>query len=101
MKSSAGLGLFWVVAAARKARRLLDLPEPCVITIVDNEHVSRRRSNAWPVTRQLAAAEKACLDYVHHYSRARRVREDGWTVQGWPVHEPDWRREILRSVFEE
>lgn len=83
------------------AWRLLDLPEPCVITIVDNEHVSRRRSNAWPVTGQLAAAEKACLEYVHNYSRARRVSADGWTVHGWPVHEPDWRREILRSVFEE
>jgi predicted transcriptional regulator len=83
------------------AWRLLDLPAPCVITIVDNEHVSRRRSNAWPVTRQLASAEKACLEYVHHYSRARCVQADGWTVHGWPVHEPDWRREILRSVFEE
>jgi hypothetical protein len=83
------------------AWRLLDLPEPCVITIIDNEHVSRRRSNAWPVTRQLAPAEQACLEYVHHYSRARRVQADGWTVWGWPVHQPDWRREVLRSVYEE
>jgi hypothetical protein len=83
------------------AWRMLDLPEPCVITIVDNEHVSRRRSNAWPVTRQLAGAERTCLEYVHSYSRARRIQADGWTVYGWPVHQPDWRREILRSVYEE
>src|SRR5262249_38693600 len=29
------------------AWRLLDLPEPCIITIVDNGTISRRRSNAW------------------------------------------------------
>ncbi len=83
------------------AWRMLDLPEPCVITVVDNEHISKRKSNAWPVTRRLVSAEKACLDYVHRYSRARRVQADGWTVYGWPVHRPDWKREILRSVFEE
>lgn len=83
------------------AWRMLDLPEPCVITVVDNEHITKRKSNAWPVTRRLVSAEKACLDYVHRYSRARCVQADGWTVYGWPVHRPDWKREILRSVFEE
>jgi Zn-dependent peptidase ImmA (M78 family) len=83
------------------AWRLLDLPEPCVITIVDNEHVSRRRSNAWRVTRRLEPPEEECQRYVHYYSRPRVVRADGWTVQGWPVHQTDWKREILRSVFEE
>jgi Zn-dependent peptidase ImmA (M78 family) len=83
------------------AWRLLDLPEPCVITIVDNEHVSRRRSNAWRVTRRLEPPEEECQRYVHYYSRPRVVRASGWTVQGWPVHQTDWKREILRSVFEE
>ena len=27
-------------------------------------------------------------------------REGGWTVHGWPVHQTDWKREILRSVVE-
>ena len=26
------------------------------------------------------------------------VCADGWTVQGWPLHRPDWKREVLRSV---
>ncbi|HZU36157.1 MAG TPA: hypothetical protein VFA18_09620, partial [Gemmataceae bacterium] len=82
------------------ARRLLDLPEPCVITIVDNEHIHLRRSNAWRVRKQLEPAEKQCQHYVHEYSRPRLVQHDGWTVQGWPVHQPDWKREILRSVTE-
>ncbi len=82
------------------AWRLLDLPEPCVITVVENDHVHRRRSNAWRVGKTLQPAEQECQRYVHHYSRPRVVSADGWTVQGWPVHSPDWKREILRSVVE-
>jgi predicted transcriptional regulator len=82
------------------AWRLLDLPEPCVITIVENDHVHRRRSNTWRVNKTLQPAERECQRYVHHYSRPRVVSADGWMVQGWPLHEPDWTREILRSVGE-
>jgi Zn-dependent peptidase ImmA (M78 family) len=82
------------------AWRFLDLPEPCIVTVLDNEAISRRRSNAWPTKRKLEPAEERCLRYVHQYSRPRRVQENGWTVQGWPVHQMDWKREILRSVVE-
>jgi Zn-dependent peptidase ImmA (M78 family) len=82
------------------ALRLLDLPEPVIITIVDNDHVSRRRSNAWRVSKQLEPVEQRCQRYVNHYSRPKVLREDGWTVHGWPVHQADWKREILRSVVE-
>ncbi len=82
------------------ASRLLDLPEPAIITIVDNDHVTRRRSNAWRVNKQLEPVELQCQRYVSHYSRPRVFRENGWTVQGWPVHQADWKREILRSVIE-
>ena len=82
------------------AWRMLDLPEPCTITIVDNDHISRRRSNAWQVRRKLEALEQECQRYVHYYSRPRLLQEGGWTVQGWPVHQADWKREILRSVVE-
>ena len=80
------------------AWRLLDLPHPCIITVVDNGHVHRRRSNAWPVRKELQPPEAECQRYVNHYSRPRVVVQGGWTVQGWPVHQPDWKREILRSV---
>jgi Zn-dependent peptidase ImmA (M78 family) len=80
------------------AWRFLDLPEPCVVTVVDNDAIHRRRSNAWRVRRELLPAERQCQRYVNHCSRPRVVREEGWTVQGWPVHRTDWKREILRSV---
>src|SRR4051812_37463576 len=82
------------------AWRFLDLPEPCIVTILDNEHISRRRSNAWRIRRRLEPAEQECQRYVNYYSRPHLVQQDGWTVQGWPVHQADWKREVLRSVVE-
>ena len=82
------------------ALRMLDLPEPAIITIVDNDHVSRRRSNAWRIRKQLEPVEERCQRYVNYYSRPKVLREDGWTVHGWPIHQVDWKREILRSVME-
>jgi predicted transcriptional regulator len=83
------------------AWRLLDLDEPCVLTIVDNGAIYRRRSNAWRVRRELAPAERECQRLVHDEGRPHVVRAGGWAVQGWPVHQRDWRREVLRSVVEE
>jgi hypothetical protein len=82
----------------RVAWRLLDIAEPCIITVVDNGHVVHRRSNAWRVRRALEPPERDCQQYVHQQSRPRVVRSQGWTIQGWPVPRPDGQREVLRSV---
>lgn len=82
------------------AWRMLDLSASCIITILDNNHIHRRKSNAWPTRRELSPAEQECQKYINNYNRPRRVQKEGWTVQGWPVHQPDWKREILRSVVE-
>jgi Zn-dependent peptidase ImmA (M78 family) len=83
------------------AWRMLDLTAPCIITVVDNDHIHRRRSNAFSTRKELEETEKQCQRYVNHYSRPRVVRANGWTVQGWPVHQSDWKREILRSVIDD
>ncbi len=83
------------------AFRLLDLDEPCVITVLDNGTVTRRRGNTGRVTKDLSPAERRCLEQLQRYSRPCDLSEGGWRVQGWPVHEADWKREILRSVLEE
>jgi len=82
------------------AWRFLDLPDPCVVTIIDNDNVSRRRSNSWRVHRRLEPAEKKCQQQVSAQGKPRVVRENGWTVHGWPVHRDGWKREILRSQVE-
>lgn len=83
------------------AWRFLDLPESCIVTIVDNVRISRRRSNAWSTRRQLEPAEVKCQRYVHQHGQPTMIQQAGWTVHGWPVHQTDWKREILRSVVEE
>lgn len=83
------------------AWRFLDLPDPCIVTILDNEAITRRRSNAWPTKRQLEPVEEKCWRRVHERGQPHQIRADGWSVQGWPVHQTDWQREILRSVVED
>ncbi len=83
------------------AWRFLDLPQPCIVTIIDNGRISRRRSNVCTTRRRLEPAESKCQRRVHDQNRPVRIQEDGWTVQGWPIHEDAWQREILRSVFED
>jgi len=82
------------------AMRFLDLPAPCIITILDNEHITRRRSNAWPTRKQLTPVEEQCWRWVTDHGQPKSQRGDEWTVQCWPVHELEWKREILRSVHE-
>ncbi len=82
------------------AFRLLDLGEPCVITIADAEKVYRRRSNGPNVTKQLGKAERDCLRHVCEQGEPHVVRKDRWTVQGWLAPLDGWRRVILRSVVE-
>jgi len=94
-------GRFSTASHEAIAWRLLDLDQPCVVTVIDNERVARRRGNAGNVSKQLAPAEMACLRQVQKYSRPCRVSEDGLDVRGWPIHSADWKREILRSVIEE
>jgi Zn-dependent peptidase ImmA (M78 family) len=83
------------------ALRMLDLPDPCIITIIDNDHIHKRRSNAWRVRKELNPFEEKCRVYVNKHGRPHGVRGKGWTVEGWPVHQADWKREILRSVVDE
>jgi Zn-dependent peptidase ImmA (M78 family) len=83
------------------ALRFLDLPEPCVVTIIDNDEVRRRKSNGPRVTKDLEPFEVQCQQYVHQKGEPHTLREGNWTVRGWPVHQSDWKREILRSVVEE
>jgi Zn-dependent peptidase ImmA (M78 family) len=82
------------------ALRMLDLAEPCIISIIDNDHIHKRRSNAWPVRKELEAPEEKCRLWVNKHGRPRTHRASGWTVQGWPVHQAGWKREILRSVVD-
>jgi hypothetical protein len=83
------------------AWRMVDLPDACIVTVVDDGRVHRRRGNAWRVRKELSAAERACQRLVHEHGRPHALRQGGWSVQGWPVPRAGGSREILRSVVED
>lgn len=82
------------------AWRLLDLPEPTVVTILDHARLTRRRANRGrPAPWQ--ACEQAVWQTVHDRGQPRDERSAAWRIQCWPVHEPGWKREIVRVTWEE
>jgi hypothetical protein len=82
------------------AWRMLDLPEPCIITVLDDDTIRRRRGNALPAKRELSPAEKKCVKLIRHSNEPQSVRRDAWTVQGWPIPRESGSRIILRSQID-
>ena len=84
------------------AWRLLDLEEPVIVTIFDNNHVVSRRANVSSpgITPEPAGAELAAQSYCHAYSRPRIEHSPGLTARAWPLHRADWRREIVVALLD-
>jgi hypothetical protein len=73
-----------------------------VITLCDQGHVIWRCSNAGAPTAAMSTIERTV--WQRTYQRGRPASE--WTdplaagftcVRSWPIHEPGWRREIVRA----
>jgi hypothetical protein len=79
------------------ARRMLECRPPVIITIFDRGRRTLRRSNVPGRVPPLSPAEQACWQAVHQDGRPEKAWQGTLLVEGWPVHEPDWRREILRA----
>ncbi|MCS6865966.1 MAG: hypothetical protein RMJ56_14555 [Gemmataceae bacterium] len=80
------------------ALRLLDLEEHCVIAMVDDGVVASRRSNFFPATRKLEAAELECVERITTLDQPHHSRRDSWRAWGWPVPNRPFRRILLRAV---
>jgi len=82
-------------------RRMLECRPPIIISIFDQRRISFRRSNLRGCVPPLSAAETACWREVHQGNRPRQTQDGPRVVQGWPVHEEGWKREILRMEVAE
>ncbi len=77
------------------ARRMLDFPTPVIVSVYDQDRLTWRRSNAGyrvpkPIPIEIAARRRA--HEVAHF-----VVDDGPPrIRTWPIHEPEWQREIVR-----
>jgi IrrE N-terminal-like domain len=81
------------------ARRMLDFAPGVIVTIFDHGRRTFRRGNLPFRLPPLSDVESRAWRVAHEQSLAS-VESDGFRrVQAWPVHEPDWKREILRAEW--
>ena len=79
------------------ARRMLDLPSPALITVFDHGRVHWRRTNQPVSPPPLSPDEQALMQQVHQSQAYHELRTDDVLIRAWPIHEPGWKREILRT----
>jgi hypothetical protein len=87
------------------ARRMLEMRPPIVITVCDLGRVHWRRSNVTARPPAMLPEETALWREVHDTGLPAEQMLDFETgislVRCWPIHEPGWKREILRSEIVE
>lgn len=93
-------GLYCTASHELIARRMLELPPPVIISIFDQEQLSLRLSNVPGSVPPLSAAERECWQTVHERNEPHETVSGTQLIQGWPVHEAGWKREILRTEVE-
>lgn len=80
------------------AMRLLDLPLPTVVTIFDQGRLTRRVANQAGRMPRPQPIERECRLETRRRVRPVEMSDRRLKVQGWPIDEPGWHREILRTV---
>jgi Zn-dependent peptidase ImmA (M78 family) len=87
------------------ASRMLDMRPPVMITVCDLGQIHWRRSNATARPPAMLPEERDLWQIAHRTGRMTGDTLDGETglerVRCWPIHEPHWKREILRSEIAE
>ncbi len=82
------------------ARRMLDFTPPVIVAVFDQYRLTWRKSNSAFRLPQLSVREIACRRQA--YERSQAVYDEGPPVlHVWAVHEPQWKREIMRVEVDE
>jgi hypothetical protein len=81
------------------ARRMLDFGPRIMITIFDHARRTFRRGNLSGRLPPLAGPELAAWRAAHESAKPAVEASPLCRAQAWPVHEPDWKREIVRTVW--
>ncbi len=83
------------------ARRMLDTPRGLIVTVIDHGRLSWRRTNLAGHTPGLAGVERRCWRFTHQQARYHQAANGPLFVRAWAIHEPHWKREILRTECDE
>lgn len=77
---------------------LLRLPQLSLVSVFDQGRLTRRRGNGELSPPPLLPLERMVWRHVQASGQPAEAQGSGVRVQGWPVHEPGWRRELLRTT---
>ncbi len=83
------------------ARRMLDTEPPVVVSVFDHGALGFRGGNLGGVVPPPGPMERRCQAAAHRTGLPSSTAGPGCRVDAWPVHEPGWRREILRMEIDE
>ena len=81
------------------ARRMLDFPCPIAITVFDQNRRTFRRGNLPHRLPPPVPQERAARRAAHETGQPAAEQDHLCRVRAWPVHEPEWKREILRTEW--
>jgi len=83
------------------ARRMLECRPAVIITVFDQGRITFRRGNLPGRIPPPSETEWRCWRWVHEKNEPYEASDGLSSIRGWPVHEEDWKREILRTKLEE
>jgi hypothetical protein len=78
------------------ARRMLECRPAVIVTIFDQGRITFRRGNLPGRIPPPSPTEMTCWSSVHEKNEPCATTAGLCSIQCWPVHEDDWKREILR-----
>ncbi len=98
--------LYSTVSHELISRRMLQMRPPVIVSLFDEGKLIWRRSNVLRRPPPVTAAEKSTWQWAHVRGQASRWEladlPEGLTdIRCWPVHEAEWRREIMRTGLED
>lgn len=80
------------------AFRMLDAERHMVISIYDQGRLTKRRGNTGALRPPVHPLEARLFQRLHDSRRCDHIAEDGIVVDGWPVDEPGWQRDVIRLM---
>jgi Zn-dependent peptidase ImmA (M78 family) len=78
--------------------RLLQMDQLTMASVFDHGRLTRRRTNGRLAAPPLLSLESEAQSLAHRTGEAVSLSGRGVRVQCWPVHERDWKRELVRTT---
>jgi len=81
------------------ARRMLDFAPPVIVSVFDHGRRTFRKGNLPFRTPPMGEVEQIAWRACHVGAIATEQSDPTMHARAWPVHEPNWKREIMRTAW--